>query len=93
MHNELTEIDIQKMKEELDKDGLSEALSGELEALKKGIEIEKKDYLEKKKDEIVPLLEQEIVTRYYFQQAGIKVRIRYDEVLHQALSSERIPKF
>lgn len=82
-----------KMKEELDKDGLSEALSGELEALKKGIEIEKKDYLEKKKDEIVPLLEQEIVTRYYFQQAGIKVRIRYDEVLHQALSSERIPKF
>ena len=41
----------------------------------------------------MPLLEQEIVTRYYFQQAGIKVRIRYDEVLHQALSSERITKF
>ena len=72
---------------------LENAAGEELEALKKGIEIEKKDYLEKKKDEIVPLLEQEIVTRYYFQQAGIKVRIRYDEVLHQALSSERIPKF
>ena len=82
-----------KMKEELDKDGLSNALSGELEALKKGIEIEKKDYLEKKKDEIIPLLEQEIVTRYYFQQAGIQMRIRYDDVLHQALKAERIPRY
>ena len=45
------------------------------------------------KDEIVPFIEEEIVVRYYFQQAGIELRIRYDDTLHQALRSERIEKF
>ena len=47
--------------------------------------MEKTQMIRLKKDEIVPLIEQEIVVRYYFQKAGEKLRIRYDEELKKAL--------
>ena len=81
------------MKEELDKDGLSEGISAQLDTLEKAINLEKEDFLRLKKDEIIPLLEEEIVVRYYFQEAGIAVRLRYDDALRQALGSERIPRY
>ena len=31
--------------------------------------------------------------RYYFQEAGVLVRIRYDDALRQALASERIKAY
>ena len=81
------------MKEELDKDGLSEGISAQLDTLEKAINLEKEDFLRLKKDEIIPLLEEEIVVRYYFQEAGVAVRLRYDDALRQALGSERIPRY
>jgi carboxyl-terminal processing protease len=48
--------------------------------------MDKESFLRLKKDEIVPFIEEEIVVRYYFQEAGIRVRIRYDEQLHNALA-------
>lgn len=79
-----------RMKEELSKDGLSESAAESLTALEKALEIEKSDFIRLKKAEIVPLIEQEIVVRYYFQKARFEVRVRYDEVLEKALKSERI---
>ena len=38
-----------------------------------------------KKDEIIPFLEEEIATRFWFQEAGVKVRLRYDKQLMTAL--------
>lgn len=73
------------MKDEIGKDGLSESLASELEALDKALTMEKTQMIRLKKDEIVPLIEQEIVVRYYFQKAGEKLRIRYDEELKKAL--------
>ena len=73
------------MKDEIGKDGLSESLASELEALDKALTMEKTQMIRLKKDEIVPLIEQEIVVRYYFQQAGEKLRIRYDEELKKSL--------
>ena len=81
------------MRSELDKDGLSEGISAQLDSLGKAIDIDKKDYLRLKKDEILPLIEEEIVVRYYFQEAGIGVRLRYDDELRAALASERIPRY
>ena len=81
------------MKEELRQDGLEQTLSDELSALEKKLEMDKEAYIRLMKDEIVPFIEEEIVVRYYFQQAGIELRIRYDDTLHQALRSERIEKF
>ena len=79
------------MKQELEKDGLVEAMSSELKALEDAINMEKEEFLRLKKDEIIPFIEEEIVVRYYFQEAGIKVRLRYDDALREALRSERIP--
>ena len=82
-----------RAKEELKLDGLDEAMKDELAALEKSLNMDKEEFLRLKKDEIVPFIEEEIVVRYYFQEAGIEVRIRYDDALRQALASERIKQY
>ncbi len=82
-----------RAKEELKRDGLDEAMKPQLEALEKSLNMEKEEFLRLKKDEIVPFIEEEIVVRYYFQEAGVKIRIRYDDALRQALASERIAQY
>ena len=74
-----------QMRSTLKEDGLENAMSGELDALQKALEMDKATFLRLKKEEIIPFIEEEIVVRYYFQEAGIKIRLRYDEQLHQAL--------
>ena len=74
-----------KMKEELEEDGLTDVMSEELAALEKALEMDKERFIRLKKDEIVPFIEEEIVTRYWFQEAGVKIRLRYDRQLAQAL--------
>ena len=74
-----------QMKQTLSEDGLTEAMSDELAALEKSLEMDKETFLRLKKDEIIPFIEEEIVVRYYFQEAGIRIRIRYDKQLHEAL--------
>lgn len=76
-----------QMKKELAKDGLSEAMTPELDALEKALEMDKERFIRLKKDEIVPFIEEELATRYWFQEAGIKVRLRYDDQLKKALVS------
>ena len=79
-----------QMKRELDRDGMSDSMKDEIEALGKKLEIEKRDFLLLKKDEIIPLIEEEIAVRYYFQEAGVKVRLRYDTALKEALTKPLI---
>ncbi|MCR4843853.1 MAG: S41 family peptidase [Bacteroidales bacterium] len=74
------------MKKTLADDGLADTMAPQLEALQKSLDMDKESFLRLKKDEIVPFIEEEIVVRYYFQEAGIRVRIRYDEQLHNALA-------
>ncbi len=79
-----------EMKKTLTEDGLTEALSGELNALQKSLEMDKETFLRLKKDEIVPFIEEDIAVRYYFQEAGIQVRLRYDDQLREALKQPAI---
>ena len=79
-----------QMKRELDRDGMSDSMKDEIEALGKKLEIEKRDFLLLKKDEIIPFIEEEIAVRYYFQEAGVKVRLRYDTALKEALTKPLI---
>lgn len=79
-----------EMKKQLEEDGLTETASASLEALEKSLDMDKATFLRLKKDEIIPFIEEEIVVRYYFQEAGIKVRLRYDEQLAKALESPAI---
>ncbi len=82
-----------RAKEELRLDGLDEEMKPQLEALEAKLNMEKEEFLRLMKDEIVPFIEQEIAVRYYFQTAGVEIRIRYDDTLRQALSSERIQQY
>ena len=73
------------MKKELEKDGLAESMKDQLTALEKSLEMEKEQFLRLKMDEIIPFIEEELVTRYWFQEAGVLVRLRYDQQLKDAL--------
>ena len=79
-----------QMKKELERDGLADSMKPELEALEKALEMDKERFIRLKKDEIVPFIEEEIATRYWFQEAGVKVRLRYDDQLKKALKSPMI---
>ncbi len=79
-----------QMKKELERDGMAESMKVQLDALDKAINIEKEDFLRLQKDEIVPFIEEEIAVRYYYQEAGIKVRLRYDDQLKEALTKPLI---
>ena len=79
-----------RAKEELKRDGLDTAMQAELDALEKSLNMEKEDFLRLKKDEIVPFIEEEIAVRYWFQEAGIKVRLRTDDQLKEALTKPAI---
>ena len=82
-----------RAKEELRRDGLDEAMKPQLDALEASLNMEKEEFLRLKKDEIIPFIEEEIVVRYYFQEAGVKIRIRYDDALREALAAERIKQY
>ena len=79
-----------EMKKILAEDGLSEAMTGEIAAMEKSLDMDKETFLRLKKDEIVPFIEEEIAVRYWFQEAGIKVRLRTDDQLKEALTKPAI---
>ncbi|MCI1640333.1 MAG: S41 family peptidase [Bacteroidales bacterium] len=79
-----------QMKKELEKDGLADSMKPQLDAMEKALDIDKETFLKMKKSEIVPLIEEEIVTRYYYQEAGVKIRLRYDDELKDALTKPLI---
>ena len=79
-----------QMKKELEKDGLADSMSEELSALEKALEMDKERFIRLKKEEIIPFIEEELATRYWFQEAGVKVRLRYDQQLKTALTKPTI---
>jgi len=81
------------VRKELERDGLTEAMAPQLEALGKALDMEKDEFLRLKKDEIVPFIEEEIVVRYYYQPDGVKLRLRYDSQLSEALRQAAVFKF
>ncbi len=79
-----------QMKKELEKDGLADSMKDELAALEKALEMDKERFIRIKKDEIIPFIEEELAVRYYFQEAGVQVRLRYDDQLKTALAKPMI---
>ena len=76
-----------QMKKELEKDGLAESMREELSALEKAMQMDKEKFIRLKKDEIIPFIEEELATRFWYQEAGIRVRLRYDKQLERALKT------
>ncbi len=79
-----------EMKRIIAEDGLTETMSDELAALEKSLDMDKETFLRLKKDEILPFIEEEIAVRYWFQRAGIQIRLRYDDQLKEALTKPAI---
>ncbi len=79
-----------QMKKELEKDGMAASMQSQLDALGKCLDIEKEQFLMMKKSEIIPFIEEEIAVRYYYQEAGVQVRLRYDTQLREALTKPLI---
>lgn len=66
-------------------DNLYEEYKAEIEALSSKIKMDKETMLRVKKDEIKPLLEQEIVTKYYFSAASHIIMLRDDTQLFESI--------
>ena len=81
---------LDQMKTVLKEEGLAGDVSSELDALESALDMDKVTFLNLKKEEIIPFIEESIAVRYYYQEAGVQVQIRYDEQLKKALQSPLI---
>lgn len=79
-----------QMVKQLEKDEMADVAKDEIESMRKALEISKEAFLRMKKDEIIPFIEREIAIRYWYQEGGVEVDIRYDDALRTALSSPLI---
>lgn len=66
-------------------ENLYETNKAEFDALEKKLSISKEEMLKVKRDEFQPLLEEEIVQKYYFTAGRIESILRNDKQLHQAV--------
>ena len=76
---------VQKLKEEAVKEKYATAIEGEIRDIEVKLRSDKKNDLYKHKDEIVNAIEKEIASRYYFQKGEIKISLRNDLEVSQAI--------
>lgn len=68
-----------------EKDDLYESYKSEIETLKAKLDLDKESSLRARKAEILPLVEKEIVEKFYFNRASTVVSLRNDPQLNAAL--------
>jgi len=76
---------LNEFKEVAEKEEYFEGISTEFEALQTKISHDKKNDLQKQSDEIKRLLENEIVTRYYYREGAIENGFIYDTEVARAV--------
>ena len=81
-----TEKSLDELKEDAKADKTLDGISADIEALKAKIANNKKDDLVKYKDEIKQFLEEEIASRYYFQNGRLEASMKDDDELKEALA-------
>ncbi|MDQ3193274.1 MAG: S41 family peptidase [Bacteroidota bacterium] len=80
-----TEKLVEKLKEIAEKEKYFNAFASEYEALRSKVKKNKKEDLYTFKEEIKQLLENEIVSRYYYQKGRIEASVKYDIEVQKAL--------
>ncbi|MFL5754069.1 MAG: S41 family peptidase [Bacteroidia bacterium] len=80
-----SEKDLEELKKSASEEKYFEDISKQYEALKSQMKENKKDDLIKFKDEIKELIEDEIVSRYYFQSGRLEASIKYDQEINEAI--------
>jgi carboxyl-terminal processing protease len=76
---------LKKLKEEAAKEKYTEAIDGDLKTIESKIRTDKKNDLIKHKDEIIGEIERQIVARYYFEKGQIKIGLRNDKEISDAI--------
>jgi carboxyl-terminal processing protease len=76
---------VKQLKEEATKEKYATAIDADLKAIESKIKSDKKNDLMKHKDEIVSEIEREIVARYYFEKGKIKIALRNDLEIQEAI--------
>lgn len=76
---------LKKMKEAAEEEGFYEGAEAEYDALLQKVVPSKERDLEKFKSELVELIENEIVSRYYFQKGRSQHAFNYDEDIEEAI--------
>jgi carboxyl-terminal processing protease len=76
---------LKKLKEEAAKEKYTEAIDADLKAIESKIRTDKKNDLIKHKDEIIGEIERQIVARYYFEKGQIKIGLRNDKEIAEAI--------
>lgn len=77
--------DVIKAFEREEMDSMMEGTKAELEQLLEKFTLTKEEFLNAHKDQIKPLLEDDIATKFYFVKGGAESAIRQDSQLHKAL--------
>ncbi|WP_036678041.1 S41 family peptidase [Daejeonella oryzae] len=80
-----TERILSDLGEEAEKENKISEIKNELDALKSKVNFSKKNDLTQFKEEIKRVLENEIVSRYYFQKGRVEQGFKYDEDVNEAL--------
>lgn len=80
-----SEEQLKKIKETIEREGLDEDAKQEYEALMSKVTPSKERDLEKFQDEIKMLLENEIVSRYYYQKGRVLNSFNHDDILKKGV--------
>lgn len=76
---------LKKLKEEAKKEKYDATIEAELKAIETKIRSDKKNDLLKHREEIISEIEHEIVSRYYYQKGAIKINLRNDNEIQEAI--------
>lgn len=76
---------MEELKEVSEEDETYTVIQAQLEAMEAAVEAEKKNDLEKYRDEITELLENEIISRYYYQRGRVEASLANDPDVDEAL--------
>ncbi|MBO8465593.1 MAG: S41 family peptidase [Bacteroidetes bacterium] len=77
---------LDEVKKTIKEEGLGNLAGALTDSLAKAVDLDKAKIIRYNKDQITPFIEEEIIIRYYFQPAGVKIRLRTDNQLHEALA-------
>ncbi|MCX6287431.1 MAG: S41 family peptidase [Bacteroidetes bacterium] len=80
-----SELALEKLRKEAEKEKYYEAIKGELDLLQTSMDSDKKEDLNKYRDQVHELLKMDILARYYYQKGKIIGSLKTDPVLNDAL--------
>lgn len=80
-----TEKELEELKKKAEQEHYFEAIKGSYESMKNQLKHDKQADIEKNKEEIISLIEEEIVRRYYYQKGRTEASFAHDREIKAAL--------